>query len=137
MNKDKSLIPKGDYCYSHIDGKQVNCPYWSTINGLPEQESGYCSYLGYGDAEDNAKHELYDTVEKKVIEDAPGMSLLWDQCKECGENLWTDEDWEQMIDRGEVIQREMPEEVAKSLEEKMQNPRYVVRKKDGTDITDE
>ena len=35
----------------------------------PEQENGYCSYLERGDWE------------------ADHLSLLWDQCKECGINM--------------------------------------------------
>jgi hypothetical protein len=36
MKKDKSVIPKGFYCY---DEKGV-CPYWSLKEDLPEKENG-------------------------------------------------------------------------------------------------
>ncbi len=72
MKKDKSLIPKGLYCY---DGG-YKCPYWEMIEHLPHQESGYCHFLEEGDYE--SEH----------------LSLLWDQCKECGINDdIEDEDW--------------------------------------------
>lgn len=68
-------IPKGMYCYTvdSIDKEtgRMNvdpCPYWSVDDSRPEQENGYCSYLGRGDWE--VEH----------------LSLLWDQVKECGEN---------------------------------------------------
>jgi hypothetical protein len=37
MNKDKSVIPKGYFCY---DENGV-CPYWSIKEDLPEQENGF------------------------------------------------------------------------------------------------
>lgn len=63
-NPDHSLIPAGQYCYS---GSKL-CPYWRTHRDKPEQESGYCQVLGEGDWESEQ------------------LSLLWDQCKECGIN---------------------------------------------------
>jgi len=57
-------IPLGPYCY---DENGV-CPYWSLNEDHPYQLNGYCSYLESGDWE------------------AEGLSLLWDQCKECGVN---------------------------------------------------
>lgn len=60
---NKSLIPKGIYCYSN----QGVCPYWSIREDRPGQTNGYCSLLGKGD------WELVG-------------SNLWDQVKECGEN---------------------------------------------------
>lgn len=64
--KDTSQIPNGLYCYEYVDGKQVSCPYWSKDPEEEEQCNGYCSYLELGDWE------------------IDGLSLLWDQCKECG-----------------------------------------------------
>ena len=61
----KDKIPKGIYCYD----KNGKCPYWDKDLSKPHQENGYCHYLKTGDWE--AKH----------------ISLLWDQVKECGENL--------------------------------------------------
>ena len=67
MNKkDIFQIPEGLYCYTYVDNKQVNCPYWSKDPNRDEQCNGYCSYLELGDWE------------------ISGVSLLWDQCKECG-----------------------------------------------------
>jgi hypothetical protein len=82
--KDKSIIPYGDYCYIwEIEpkiapvvfrpGKIKCCPYWSRNLDKPEQEDGYCAYLEKGDW------------------DLGPCSLLWDQCKECGVN-WDDEE---------------------------------------------
>jgi len=70
--KDVTVIPKGVYCYR---GDYV-CPYWDYVQaqGLKgTQNNGYCHYLERGDW------------------DAYGVGLLWDQCKECGENEGWDE----------------------------------------------
>lgn len=92
---DPALIPAGIYCYrltggtvrrEHVrdaDGQLIRvtpydapqrevCPYWSSVKNRPAQESGYCRFLGRGDWEN------------------PGISLLWDQVKECG--IRADED---------------------------------------------
>jgi hypothetical protein len=63
-NKDKSIIPFGSYCY---EGNKI-CPYWSKDSTKHEQNNGFCSYLREGDWE----NDFY---------------LLWDQVKECGENM--------------------------------------------------
>lgn len=68
MNKDTSVIPEGIYCYTHVKGKFVACPYWSLRKDKPKQENGYCAYLGKGDWESD------------------DFGLLWDQCKECNIN---------------------------------------------------
>ena len=60
----ESRIPEGPYCY---DGNGI-CPWWTRNNTKPEQDNGYCGYLQLGDWE------------------SKGLSLLWDQCKECGIN---------------------------------------------------
>ena len=73
MNKleMEKKIPKGPYCYD----KDGICPWWSRIAHKPEQDNGYCEYLGEGDCEQE------------------GLSLLWDQVKECGmNNDWDNED---------------------------------------------
>ena len=83
-NKNTDVIPKGLYCYTlHPTEKNnagfpkvIPCPYWSRREDKPAQENGYCSFLGEGDWEDE------------------GFSLLWDMCKECGENLDDDEEEE-------------------------------------------
>ena len=71
----RRLIPYGDYCYDivRIDAETGritvrNCPFWSLRDDKPSQENGYCSYLQEGDWEQE------------------GLSLLWDQIKECGIN---------------------------------------------------
>jgi len=99
--KDTSVIPKGHYCYTPKmkDGKIVRtksggmkiniCPYWSIRRDKPEQENGYCSFLEQGDWNINDEAILTDmkTGEKVNARDVPfGIGLLWDQCKECGEN---------------------------------------------------
>lgn len=76
IKKDLTVIPEGPYCYTYVDNKQVKCPYWSKRQDKPEQENGHCSLLGWGDWE------------------AHGLSLLWDQVKECGIND-IDEEFEQ------------------------------------------
>ncbi len=67
--KDKSLIPRGDYCYD----ENGNCPYWSIWNNLPEQLNGYCAYLEKSDM------------------DFEETFLLWDQIKNCGINEYDEE----------------------------------------------
>ena len=64
---DTSVIPKGYYCYDD-KGK---CPYWELRSDKPKEENGYCKYLQIGDWEED------------------GMSLLFDQCKECNINTYT------------------------------------------------
>jgi len=63
------VIPAGPYCYD----ENGLCPYWSANPNKHEQERGYCSLLRRGDWQ------------------VEGLSLLWDQCKECNHN-WDDED---------------------------------------------
>jgi hypothetical protein len=70
MDKDTSVIPRGYYCY---DANGL-CPYWSSDLTRGEQNYGYCAYLEEGDWE-----ELR-------------CSLLWDQVKECSENMDNKED---------------------------------------------
>jgi hypothetical protein len=79
----RRLIPKGLYC----DG----CPFWFVDKTHPEQENGYCSYLGKGDwdlnaeiAEKDVEVRYGDKVEIMKYKDLPPSSLLWDGCKECG-----------------------------------------------------
>lgn len=75
-----ALIPRGLYCYHRLshyeDGRTVvdMCPYWSKRYDKKEQENGYCQYLGKGDWESD------------------GLSLLWDQCKECDVNFGDEAD---------------------------------------------
>lgn len=97
--KDESLIPKGMYCYD----EKGKCPYWSRRDDLPSQENGYCSFLEKSDFDineemgdipwKNGKGEIEKTTEAHEIP----MGLLWDQCKECGINEWTDEELEELV----------------------------------------
>lgn len=99
MKKDKTVIPKGWYCYDIIKGKRVLCPYWSIRKDKPEQENGYCSFLGKGDWEENKEKNWRDSKGKLTSADEMGinLSLLWDQVKECGENDYTDEELDKII----------------------------------------
>lgn len=76
-------IPRGYYCY----GKHRKpCPFWSVDKTKPEQENGYCSYLGRGDWELNEEKRWFtddDPTLRSGHEIGIPMSLLWDQCKEC------------------------------------------------------
>ena len=74
--KDPNLIPEGTYCYTTVNGKQVNCPYWGRDLSRDEQESGFCTFLGLKDWEDTC-----------------GVPLLWDRVKSCGINN-PHENWE-------------------------------------------
>lgn len=74
-HKDESLIPEGVYCYTRRkvvmkNGSSISfteqCPYWSVDESKPRQLNGYCSFLEEGGW------------------DSEGVSLLWDQVKECG-----------------------------------------------------
>ena len=67
--KDTSIIPPGPYCYTHIDNIFCICPYWEMRPDKEYQENGYCHFMEKGDW------------------DFEDMSLLFDQCKECGINL--------------------------------------------------
>jgi hypothetical protein len=65
LEDPKKHIPRGTpYCYSgrRWEGR---CPFWTLNTNKPYQQSGYCHYLGLGDWE------------------SKGLSLLWDQVKEC------------------------------------------------------
>lgn len=91
MNKNKSLIPKGYYCYTrNKSGKVIKCPYWRSIKERPEQYDGWCDFLEKGDIEINKETPWTDarTKEKQTAEELGlPMSLLWDMCKECQINL--------------------------------------------------
>ncbi len=90
MKKDESRIPKGMYCQD----KQGTCPYWSYKVGLPERESGYCSFLEKSDWDLNEERGDMKWFKGKTKEyshttkahDVPN-SLLWDKVKECNKNM--------------------------------------------------
>lgn len=73
LNGDDGVIPDGVYCYARdpsrvvAEGRYpiVTCPYWALDPARPEHEDGYCAHLKSGDWE------------------SEGLSLLWDQVKEC------------------------------------------------------
>ena len=83
MERNLDVIPSGMYCYEWKDGdidengepRKSTCPYWELREDHEEQDNGYCHFLGEGDW------------------DVDGLSLLWDQCKECGENWGDDSEW--------------------------------------------
>lgn len=101
----EKYIPQGLYCYHH----EV-CPFWDSKEGeYPPQEDGYCHYLAKSDWEINEESKnipmimTTQNVSKETtmaeihgdddIDSVSGkvthfpMSLLWDQCKECGINM--------------------------------------------------
>lgn len=117
MKKNSKLIPKGDYCYVTIKVEknkdsskppkltlQGICPYYRVIKSRPERLRGFCDYLEKGDlelAKERVKHNWgmikhregkqqkrdMTKKEKEMFAKSGSMSLLWDQCKECGMNL--------------------------------------------------
>jgi len=104
--KDTSVIPKGLYCYSYIDGERVVCPYWrhlTTEEGGLYQEDGYCCYLQKSDWEINEEAGMlngWDSNNRPIIPVSAHkikMSLLWDKCKECKINAeFNEEDYEEV-----------------------------------------
>lgn len=68
----KKYIPYGMYCYQ--DELLKACPFWQFDKTKPEQQSGYCAYLGLGDWMEN------------------GTIDLWERLKECDINWDEDED---------------------------------------------
>lgn len=89
----KWRIPHGDYCY--FRNRSQKCHYWVRRKDWPEQADGYCRYLGWGDMDKNSDSTIImESINLKTREvtrtPAPempfGISLLWDQCKECGVN---------------------------------------------------
>lgn len=73
LKGDESVIPDGFYCYSRDPSRPiengaypiVTCPYWALDPVRRNQDDGYCAHLKSGDW------------------DSEGVSLLWDQVKEC------------------------------------------------------
>ena len=76
FEKGTSVIPKGGYCYD----ENGSCPYWDKASNIEEQSNGFCWFLGKGDW---------------MPPEDRGTFLLWDQCKECGENE-RNEDYENL-----------------------------------------
>ena len=107
MDKDKSLIPIGSYCYKidrlH-DGPElgdgcistVYCPY-SSYKKIAGVSVPWCNFLDEGGDNNNWTDEDYDKLEKhyggeEKMSEALPLDLLWDSCKECGENYEEDFD---------------------------------------------
>ena len=112
MVLDTSVIPKGEYCYSMSKSEisslrdVVMCPYWKHRSEIDEaeyhdQNDGYCLFLGKGDIELNQENKYTLSYPKDhpdlgipMTADEIGLplSLLWDQVKECHENMMDDEE---------------------------------------------
>jgi hypothetical protein len=98
--KDISRIPNGLYCYNwkelpstenNFKGKINRCPYFEdkNINGVCVP---WCDYLECGGISNNHSQEDYKKIRKfyktkKAMNDDLPLFLLWDLCKECGENI--------------------------------------------------
>lgn len=106
MNKDTSIIPKGDYCYTWIEvpsesnnyrGKAKQCPYYEVreVNGV---EFPWCNYLELGGIPSAHRWKGWDDFVNSVqvlvnhfgsydqMEEKMSLGLLFDSCKECGVN---------------------------------------------------
>lgn len=103
MEKDKSKIPEGPYCYTYEEEKFKICPYWDTVEGAPEQANGYCHFLEKSDIdigrETKEDPEVVitqgeDVIDKNEVPDFIFNGLLWDHVKECGINDDFDEERE-------------------------------------------
>jgi hypothetical protein len=89
-------IPRGPYC--HGETRQTYCPYWKLISFLPDQENGYCAWLEKGDIDKNNDDSIMleqidlktgEVIDRISASEMPfGISLLWDQCKECRFKRW-------------------------------------------------
>lgn len=102
-DKDVSIIPKGEYCYTYLHERGANgipkaksCPYMcgKEYNGVVVS---YCNYLEWGDIggitdEEYSKLLEYFGSEEKMKQELP-LFFLFDDCKECGENKHTEEEW--------------------------------------------
>ncbi|NTF17757.1 hypothetical protein G6L37_05040 [Agrobacterium rubi] len=75
LRGSEHVIPDGMYCYSRDTSRGsreggrlpiVPCPYWGMDPDRNIQDNGYCAHLKSGDWQ------------------SEGLSLLWDQVKECG-----------------------------------------------------
>jgi len=91
-DKDTSCIPEGCYCH---DDNMEPCPYWSIDEGLPEQYNGYCAFLDKNDMQIAREREMKNMKTGEIVrgDKMPfPVSLLWDQCKECGINELEDDE---------------------------------------------
>jgi hypothetical protein len=105
MIKDKSKIPPGGYCYTWVElpsvennfrGKVNQCPYYE-VKEVGGVEFPWCNFLdlgGYPGAGKWRGWKNFEDAEVKLskyfngrIEEKLPLSLLFDSCKECGENI--------------------------------------------------
>ena len=96
MKNDISKIPKGHYCYSYDDKTDEcnHCPYlcFETINtDVKPIKLWHCSYLNQSDSycsdEDFELLKKHFGITDDELWDKFPLDLLWDSCKECGENI--------------------------------------------------
>lgn len=98
-------VPRGMYCYvvyeeiHNFSGtyphKYKVCPYWRKIKNRSHQEDGWCDYLGKGDIEIKSEDDwkiVYSKKSEEIGSSVEGVSLLWDQCKECGIKMEEEDD---------------------------------------------
>lgn len=125
MEKDTSVIPRGDYCYTPIGHNGVKmqvkyCPYWSLSKGHEKQNNGYCSYLEKGDWDLN-KEKSWESASDvgnflSASEIGLPMSLLWDAVKECGINHYDDDEiFSDILDNIKDLEPEFSETVDRNF----------------------
>lgn len=73
-------IPRGNYCYNHVNGKEIRCPYWFLTRLHESQNNGYCFYLEIGDWMEVPENQWSNG------NNITYKGLLWDQVKLCGIN---------------------------------------------------
>ena len=120
MNKDTSIIPKGDYCYvftgnrgTDKDGlpsmETCNCPY-STVKEYGGVLQPYCRFVEKGSLHKDTTEEEYEKLLKyfgseEEMDEELSLFLLWDGIKECGANLYTEEEEELIFSEDEEDQK--------------------------------
>jgi hypothetical protein len=95
--KDISIIPKGEYCYTidRVDIKKgkiytKNCPYYdyTEINDVSVPTCNYLGKMGVPDCSDEDFQKLISFYgNSDAVHEAMPLSLLFDSCKSCGENI--------------------------------------------------
>ena len=108
LGKDTSEIPKGDYCYKFVEGKNEygipnikSCPYRSgkVLNGAT---IAWCNYLELGGLlNEAAKDGDYERIleffgDEETTWNYLPLDLLFDDVKECGVNKYTPEEEDEM-----------------------------------------
>jgi hypothetical protein len=98
MNKDKSLIPPGPYCY-HRSTSEINqygipkaipCPYYGS-KVINEVSVPWCTFLDSGGlsnhhSDEDVKKLIEHFGSEEKLNETLHLSLLWDQVKECAIN---------------------------------------------------